>query len=51
MIRREVEMGRKVERDWDVVQSMRRHGIFGLEDTVEVVRVPVVANEGVDRQP
>jgi len=51
MIRREVKMGRKVERNRNVVEAMCWHGVFRLEDAVEVMRVPIVANEGVDRQP
>jgi len=44
-------MSREVERNRNVVQTMRRHGVFRLEDRIEVMRVPIVTDEGVDGDP
>ncbi len=51
MVRGKVEMGRKVESQRDIVETMGRHGVLGVENGVEIMRVPVIANEAVDGQP
>lgn len=51
MIGRKVEMGRKDQRQRNVVESMGGHGVLGLQGGIIVMRVPVLANETVHGQP
>lgn len=44
-------MGREEHGDRDIVQSGTRHTIRCFEDRIEIVRVPIISDEGVDREP
>lgn len=51
VIARKVKVRRAVHGDGHVVEAPRRHGVFGAEDTVKIVCVPVVADEAEDGDP
>lgn len=51
MVRTEIKVRREIHRDRHVVQPRTRHGVFSLQYRIEVVCVPVVADEGIDRDP
>ena len=51
MVRHKVEMGRKIEGNRYIVQPVRRERVGSFQHRVEVVGVPVVANEGENGDP
>ena len=51
MVRDEVEVRGEVERDGHVIQAVRGEGVSRAQYTVEVVRVPIVADEAKDCDP